>query len=243
MVKFHILTIFPEIFSCYFNESIISRAEKKQLVKINIYNLRNFTRDKHKTVDDRPYGGGPGMVMMIKPIYKAVFKILSKKFRFEDLKQLKKIKKYKSTTKIILFSAKGKKFDQKMAKKLSKLEDLIMICGRYEGVDERVAEHIADYKISMGNYILTGGELPAMIVVDAVSRLIPGVIRTESLKDESFSFREGDLLVEYPQYTRPEIFYPNPKNKKVFWRVPKILLSGNHKKIKEWREKNRKLIS
>ena len=210
MIKFNIITIFPDIFQSYFNESIIKRAQEKKLVNIKIHNLRDFTDDKRNTVDDHPYGGGPGMVMMVEPIFKAV-----KKFsrvagsRFAGKK-----------TKVILFSPKGKKFDQKMAKKFSKLDNLIMICGRYEGVDERVAKYIADEEVSVGDYVLTGGEIPAMIIVDAVSRLIPGVLG----KHESLEEIKGS----YPVYTRPEKF-----NK---WSVPATLLSGDHKKIDEWRK-------
>jgi len=204
MIKFDIITIFPDIFKSYFNESIIKRAQNKKLIKINIHNLRDYTTDKHKTVDDKPYGGGPGMVMMVEPIYKTVKKI-----------------KGKSKAKVILFSAKGKKFNQKMAQKFSKLDRLIMICGHYEGVDERVAKHIADEEISIGDYVLTGGEIPAMIVTDAVTRLIPGVLgKKESLEE---------IKGSYSVYTRPEDF-----NK---WKVPKVLLSGNHKKIEELRKK------
>ncbi len=204
MIKFDIITIFPDIFKSYFNESIIKRAQNKKLIKINIHNLRDYTIDKHKTVDDKPYGGGPGMVMMVEPIYKAVKKI-----------------KGKSKAKVILFSAKGKKFNQKMAQKFSKLDRLIMICGHYEGVDERIAKYIADEEISIGDYVLTGGEIPAMIVTDAVTRLIPGVLgKKESLEE---------IKGSYPVYTRPE--------KLKDWQVPKILLSGNHKKIEEWRKK------
>ncbi|MCK4781314.1 tRNA (guanosine(37)-N1)-methyltransferase TrmD [Candidatus Parcubacteria bacterium] len=221
MIKFDIITIFPEIFNSYFNESIIKRAQKKKLIKINIHNLRDFTVDKHKTVDDRPYSGGAGMVFKVEPIYKAVKKI--------------KTKSKKQNTKVILFSAKGKKFNQKIAKKFSKFNQIILICGRYEGVDERVVKYIADEEISIGEYVLTGGELPAMVVVDTVSRLIPDVIKPESLKQESFS----DFL-EYPQYTRPEIFL---SKKSVKWRVPKILLSGDHKKIEQWRKKHQKAIA
>ena len=216
-MKFNIITIFPEIFNSYFNESIIKRAQKRKLINIKIHNLRDYTNDKRKTVDDMPYGGGPGMVMMVEPIYKAV----------------KKLKKEKNT-KVILFSPKGKKFDQATAKRFSKLDNLIMICGRYEGVDERVAKYIADEEVSIGDYVLTGGEIPAMIVVDAVTRLIPGVIAKESLNEESFSIKKQKDLAnenyEYPQYTRPEVF-----NKT--WSVPKVLLSGDHKKIEEWRKR------
>jgi len=222
-MKFDIITIFPEIFDSYFNESIIKRAQKKKLVNIKIHNLRDYTDDKHKSVDDKPYGGGPGMVMKVEPIFKAVNKLSRVAgSRFAGKK-----------TKVILFSPKGKKFDQKMAKRFSKLDRLIMICGRYEGVDERVAKYIADEEISVGDYVLTGGEIPAMIIVDAITRLIPGVIALESLKEESFTekskFQISNAKYEYPQYTRPEKFQK--------WRVPKILLSGNHKKIEEWRNR------
>jgi tRNA (guanine37-N1)-methyltransferase len=206
-MKFDIITIFPKIFESYFSESIISRAQKKGLIKINIHNLRDYTSDKFQRVDDSPYGGGPGMVMMVEPIYKAIQKI-------------KKTKK----TKVILFSTKGKKFDQKMAKSFSKLDKLIMICGRYEGVDERVAQYIVDEEVSTGDYVLTGGEIPAMIVVDAVSRFIPGVLG----KHESLEEIKGS----YPVYTRPESIIINKKKRT----VPKVLLSGNHKKIEEWRK-------
>lgn len=214
-MRFDIITIFPKIFDSYFNESIVKRAQKKNLVQINIYNLRDYTFNKHKTVDDRPYGGGSGMVLMVEPINQAV----------KDIKKKFKAKKKK----IILLSAKGKKLDQKMARGFSKLDQLILISGRYEGVDERVAKYIADQEVSIGDYILTGGELPVMVLLDAVTRLIPGVIAKESLKEESFS---KDKNIEYPHYTRPERIKINKKERK----VPKVLLSGNHKKIKEWRE-------
>jgi tRNA (guanine37-N1)-methyltransferase len=212
-MRFDIITIFPDIFDSYFNESIIKRAQKKKIAKIKIHNLRDFSEDKRRTVDGRPYGGGSGMVLMAEPIYQAV-------------KAIKKKKK----SKIILLSAKGKKFGQKTAERFSKLEQMIIICGRYEGVDERVAKYLTDEEISIGDYVLTGGELPAMIVVDAVSRLLPGAIAKESLAEESFS---RERFLEYPHYTRPEELLMNGKKRK----VPKILLSGNHKKIKEWREK------
>ena len=221
-MRFEIITIFPNIFKSYFSESIIKRAQKKGLVKIDIHNLRDYTSDKHKSVDDSPYGGGPGMILKIEPIYKAICSILrNPKSKILNPKQIQNSKLPKSKTKIILFSPKGKKFDQKMAKRFSKLDQLIMICGRYEGVDERVAKYIADEEISVGDFILTGGEIPAMIVVDAVSRFIPGVLG----KNESLEEIKGS----YPVYTRPEKFGK--------WQVPKILLSGNHKKIEEWRKK------
>jgi len=213
-MKFDIITIFPQIFDFYFSESIIKRARDKGLIKIKIHNLRDYANNKYHRVDDSPYGGGPGMVMMAEPIYKAVLKLKTRKLK----------------TKVILFSAKGKKFDQKMAKSFSKLDKLIMICGRYEGVDERVAEYIADEEISVGDYILTGGEIPAMIVVDAVIRFIPGVLG----KHESLEEIKGS----YPVYTRPVSVILNKKKRN----VPLVLLSGDHKKIKEWRRKDKKRL-
>lgn len=222
MLTFEIITIFPEIFCSYLKESLIKKAIKKKLIEINIYDLRKWTTDRHKTVDDKPYGGGLGMVLKVEPIYKAV-------------KELNSLKKRKS--KVILFTPRGKKFNQKTAYQLSKSKRIIMICGRYEGVDERVAKHIADLKLSIGNYDLMGGELPAMVVVETVSRLIPGVLGKPELLKERITEKKG--FIEYLQYTRPEIFEPK---KSIKWKVPKILISGNHKKIEEWRKKHRKII-
>ena len=231
-MRFDIITIFPNIFDSYFNESIIKRAQKRKLIKINIHNLRDFTKDKHKTVDDKPYGGGFGMVLMVEPIYKAVKKIKSK---------ILKSKK----SKIILLSAKGKKFNQKMAQKFSKLDQIIIISGRYEGVDERVAKYVADEEISIGDYILTGGEIPAMILVDTIARLIPGTIADGSLEEESFTKNDSPRFAgeagkykEYPHYTRPEKIKIDGKER----HTPKILLSGNHKKIKDWQERLTKIF-
>jgi len=221
MIQFDMITIFPEIFDSYFKESIIKRAQKRKLIKIKVHNLRDFASDNHKTVDDRPYGGGAGMILKVEIIFKAIKRIVQKNKKIEEKQR-----------KIILLSAKGKKFDQKMARRLSKLKQIIFICGRYEGVDERVAKHIADEEISIGDFVLTGGEIPSMVVLDAVSRLIPGVIKKESLKEESFSVG----LKEYPQYTRPEVF-KSEKNKRS-WKVPRVLLSGHHKKIKDWQNKH-----
>jgi len=207
-MKIDIITIFPEMFQGPFDESLIKRAQEKGLVEIRIHNLRKWTEDKHKTVDDRPYGGGPGMIMMIEPLDKA----------------LKKLKQKNS--KVILLTPQGKVFKQKTAMRFAKLSHLILLCGHYEGVDERIREHLVDEEISIGDYVLTGGELPAMVLVDTVVRLIPGVVgKQESLEEESFSKN----LLEYPQYTRPEKY----RN----WPVPKVLLSGHHKEIKIWREK------
>ena len=218
MIRFDIITIFPEIFDSYFKESIIQRAQEKRLIKIKAHNLRNWATDRHKTVDDRPFGGGIGMVMKIEPIFRAV----------EALKRKTKSEKRK----IILFTPRGKKFNQKMAYRFSKLNHLILICGRYEGVDERVAKYIADEEISIGDYVLMGGELPAMVVIEAVARLIPGVLGKPQLLKERVTKTKG--FIEYPQYTRPEVFRK--------WRVPKVLLSGHHKKIAEWRKKHQKII-
>ena len=237
-MKFNIITIFPKIFDSYFNESILARARKEKLIEINVHNLRDYAKDKHKTVDDTPYGGGAGMVFKIEPIYKALVKIVGKnklKCFKKGIKNQKLRIKNNSKTKIILLSAKGKRFDQAMAKRFSKLDKLILICGRYEGIDERVAKYLADEEISVGDYILTGGEIPAMTIVDSVSRLIEGVVgNKESIKEESFSKKD---YLEYPHYTKPEFFSPD---KKTNWKVPEVLLSGNHQKIGEWREKSSK---
>lgn len=236
-MRFQIITIFPEIFNSYFNESILKRAQKNNIIDINIYDLRQWTTDKHKTVDDSPYGGGAGMVMKIEPIYKALkalkSQITNSKFQSRAL-----------GTKFILLSAKGKTWNQQMAKKYSKLDNIILICGRYEGVDERVKK-LVDEEISIGDYVMTGGEIPAMAIVDSITRLLPGALgNAESAKSESHS--ESGVL-EYPQYTRPEVFSAKGavpasggerKPKKM--RVPKVLLSGNHKEIEKWREKHKK---
>jgi len=188
------------------NYGIIGQAIKKGLVKIEAVDLRNFTENKHKTVDDRPFGGGPGMIMMVGPIDRAIASFGKKQ-------------------KIILLSPQGKTLTQKKAKELSKLKEIVLICGRYEGVDERIREHLIDEEISIGDYVLSGGEIPAMALVDAVIRQVPGVLgEKESLKDESF---ENDSL-DHPQYTQPREY----KDQK----VPEILLSGDHAKIKAWRK-------
>ena len=223
-MTFHILTIFPEMFSGYFGSSMLKRAQENKKIKINVVNLRDFTKDKHHIADDNAYGGVSGMVMKVEPIYRAVEAIN------------KKTKKQKNKkTRIILLSAKGKVLTQEKVRELSKYKHLVLIAGHYKGVDERVADYIADEELSVGEYVITGGELPAMIVVDALSRMIPGVIGKEASK-EGESFSKG-VIYEHPVYTRPEIFEPK---KGVKWRVPKVLLSGNHKKIEEWRQKHRK---
>ena len=209
-MRIDIITIFPKMFSAVLDESIIKRAQAKGKVKIFTHDLRNFTLDKHRKVDDRPFGGGSGMIIQAEPVFRAV----------EAVK-----KKIKGKSKVILLCPQGKRFNQDYASKLSKCAGLIFICGHYEGVDERVRLHLADEEISIGDYLLTGGELAAMVVVDSVVRLIPGVLGDKnSLNFESF---EGNLL-EYPQYSRPAKFRK--------WAVPEILVSGAHDKINAWRK-------
>jgi tRNA (guanine37-N1)-methyltransferase len=211
-MKIDFVSIFPEMFNAYFGESIMKRAVAKRLIKIKEHDLRKWATGKHHKVDDRPFGGGPGMVMMVEPFAEAI--------------KFLKAKNSKLEVRVILMAASGKTFTHKDAVRLSKYKHLIFLCPRYEGVDARV-EKFVDEKISIGDYVLTGGELPAMVVADAVVRHIPGVLgKAESLSEESHTI-EG--VTEYPQYTRPEIF------KKI--KVPAVLLSGNHKKIAEWRKK------
>lgn len=216
-MKFEIITIFPKIFDAYFSESIIKRAQTAGLIDIKVHNLRDYAPDKHKTVDDTPYGGGAGMVLKIEPIYGCLKEI---KDQIQPAAGGRN-----QETRTILFSAKGKRYTQRDAERLSRYGSLILLCGRYEGVDERVAENLCDEEISLGDFVLTGGEIPAMAVVDSVTRLIPGVLgNSESARIESHS-EEGYL--EYPQYTKPEDF--------LGWKVPDVLLSGNHGEIARWR--------
>ncbi|MEO8581236.1 MAG: tRNA (guanosine(37)-N1)-methyltransferase TrmD [Patescibacteria group bacterium] len=214
-MKFTILTLFPEFFSTPFSESILKRAqaktdEKEPSIEISTLNIRDFATDKHKMTDDHPYGGGPGMVMKVEPI---------------DL-ALQNVKKSSKKTLTILTSAKGQMFTQQKAVEYSKYDELIIICGHYEGVDERVAEHLIDEEIRIGDYVMTGGEPAAIVIVDAVTRLLPNVLGNElSTVQESHS--EPGYL-EHPQYTRPEEYKG--------WKVPEILLSGHHAKIEEWKK-------
>ena len=224
-MKYEILTIFPDILDSYINKGMIRIAQEKKKIKIKTHNLRDFAVDNHGSVDDRPYGGGPGQVMMVEPIYKA-------------LKKIRRLKK----SKVILLSAKGKTWNQQMAQKLSKQDQLIFICPRYEGHDERIKKFV-DEEIAIGDYVLTGGELGALVIIDSTARLIPGVLgKIESLDNESHT-TAGYL--EYPQYTRPEVFtYKHKKKESGFitkkLKTPPVLLSGHHKKIEEWRKKNSK---
>lgn len=218
-MKIQILTIFPEMFTPL-NLSIMQRAQKQGVVEIEVHNLRNWTDDSRKTVDDKPFGGGPGMVMMVEPIYRALADLRK---RAADEGQTEPY--------VILTSAKGASFDQTKAQALVHKENIIIICGHYEGVDERVAEHLIDEEISIGSYVLTGGELPAMVMVDAITRLIPGVLgNMESLADESFN---SAGYKERPHYTRPAVFTTNEGEE---WGVPDVLTSGNHAQIEEWRK-------
>lgn len=205
----HILTIFPEAFTPL-NISILKKAQKEGRVVIHIHNLRDWTTDKHRTTDDRPYGGGKGMIMKIEPVFKA----------------LEKLKQESPKAHTILLSPQGQTFNQPKAQKLTDYQSLIFICGHYEGVDERIRQHLMDEEISIGNYVLTGGEIPAMVLTNAVVRLLPGVLDPETIQQESFA--TGEDLFDYPHYTRPEEFQG--------WKVPEVLLSGNHGGIKEWRK-------
>jgi len=234
-----IITIFPEIFDFYLKQSLISKAQAKGVVEIKAHQLRDFTDDKHQTVDDKPFGGGRGMVLKFEPLCKAL----------QTLTNSKK-QKTNNKRKVILFSPRGKKFTQKMATNWAKQNQLIFICGRYEAIDERVAKKLATDVVSIGDYVLMGGELPALVVIESVVRLLPGAVgNSESLIGERITKTGG--FVEYPQYTRPEVVCidekgracpPNSSAKQKCWRVPKVLLSGNHKNINEWRAKNSKII-
>jgi tRNA (guanine37-N1)-methyltransferase len=210
-MRFHIVTIFPEFFSGPFDHGVVARAKASGLLDIRVQDLRHWTYDRHKTVDDRPFGGGEGMLLKAQPLFEAVEAILPERTPGQ---------------RVVLLSAQGRRLTQAVAREYAALDDLVLICGRYEGVDERVAEHLADEELSVGDFVLSGGELAAAMVVDAVSRLIPGVLGNEdSSRNESFS--EGDGFLDCPQYTRPAEFRG--------WKVPDVLLGGNHEEIKRWR--------
>lgn len=216
-MKIDVLTIFPKMFESPLAESIVKRAKDNGLVKINFHDIRKWTKDKHKTVDNKQFGGGAGMVMMVEPIYKAI-------------KELKR-----KSTHVILLSAKGKLYKQKNAIELSNRMHLIIICGHYEGIDHRVYENLANEVFSIGNFILTGGEIPAMAIIDSIVRLIPGVVgNEESIKGESYS-DEDNKVKQYPVYTRPEVFETDEGEK---WEVPKTLTSGDHNEIEKWRKEH-----
>ena len=204
-MKFDVLTLFPEMFDTL-NQSIIGKAKEKELIDINLINIRDFSKDKHKKVDDTPYGGGAGMVIRPDVVYDAYKSIEDK------------------DAKVIYMSPQGKILNQKKVEDLSKQKHLIILCGHYEGIDQRVLDKIVDEEISIGDYVLTGGEIPAMVLIDSISRYVEGVINQESIEEESFS----NGLLEYPQYTRPEVFEGE--------KVPEILLSGHHENIEKWRK-------
>ena len=214
---FHVLTIFPEFFRGPFEHGVVARAAESGKVEIRIHNLRDWTADRHKTVDDRPFGGGEGMLLKPEPIFAAVETIFPERARDER----------DPRRRVVLLSAQGRKFDQAAARRLSGAAELLLICGRYEGVDERVAEHLAEEELAIGDYVLSGGELAAAIVVDVIARLIPGVLgNADSAVFESFEGGPG--VLDCPQYTRPADFRG--------WRVPEVLLSGNHEQIRSWRK-------
>jgi tRNA (guanine37-N1)-methyltransferase len=209
-LHFQILTIFPDFFTGPFQHGVVAKAAEAGLIQIQIHDLRNWTNDRHRTVDDRPFGGGEGMLLKPAPIFEAVESIWPERTPGKRL---------------VLLSAQGQRFDQEAARRLSQYKELFLICGRYEGVDERVAEHLADEELSIGDFVLSGGELAAALVVDCVSRLLPGVLGNEdSALQESFSHKD---LLDCPQYTRPADFRG--------WKVPEVLLSGNHEEIRRWR--------
>lgn len=225
-IVFHILTAFPGVITNYFHESLFARAQKRNLVQVHLYDLRDYadvavgntTSFARRTIDDRPYGGGAGMVLKIGPIFRAI----------ADIKKniLKKYKQKKKRIRVLLPSTRGAVFDADCARRLSRYDHLIFICGRYEGVDERVADYLADEEISIGSFILSGGELAAAIITEATARFLPGFLGNE----QSLEQVQGS----YPSYTRPDVFHP-ADHLKASWRVPKVLLSGNHEDIRRWR--------
>ena len=212
-MRFDVLTLFPEMFMPL-QKSILERAQKNGNIDINLINIRDFSKDKHKKVDDTPYGGGAGMVIRPDVVYDAYNSVENRE-----------------NAKVIFLSPQGKTLNQQKVEELSKQEHLILLCGHYEGIDQRVLDKIVDEEISIGDYVLTGGELPSMVLIDAVSRYVDGVLNIESIKEESFS----NNLLEYPQYTRPETFLDE--------KVPEVLISGHHENIRKWREEQSKIIT
>ncbi len=212
-MQFDVLTLFPEMF-IPLQKSILERAQKNGNININLINIRDFSKDKHKKVDDTPYGGGAGMVIRPDVVYDAYNSIENRE-----------------NAKVIFLSPQGKTLNQQKVEELSNQEHLILLCGHYEGIDQRVLDKIVDEEISIGDYVLTGGELPSMVLIDAVSRYVDGVLNKESIKEESFS----NNLLEYPQYTRPETFLDE--------KIPEVLISGHHENIRKWREEQSKIIT
>ena len=229
-MTFHIITLLPEVFDAYFKESIIGKAIKKRLIKVKFYDLRDFSKDKkHKRVDEKAYGGGPGMVLGVEPLVRAIEKATARQTGSRGKIQgtaRQTGSRDKRQVKIILLAPGGRQFDNKIAQNLTKYKDIVLIAGRYEGVDERIKKVFRVEEVSIGPYVLTGGEIPAMVVVDAVSRQIKGVLgKNESLEEKRYG-------VGVPAYTRPEVFKHKGKN----YKVPKVLLSGDHKEIAAWRK-------
>src|SRR5882724_7485237 len=236
-MRFDLITIFPEFFAGPLEHGIVRKAREAGLIEIHVQDLREFTKDKHRTVDDRPFGGGEGMVLKPEPLFEAVEHLLG-----DSMGDAATKRELDSRTAIVLLSAAGRRFTQAMARRYARLERIVFICGRYEGVDERVAEHLATEEISIGNFVLSGGELPAMLVVDAVARLIPGALGNEaSSQNESFSATEdssgdtshqpratGHAILDYPHYTRPAEYRG--------WSVPEVLIGGNHAEVAKWRK-------
>jgi len=233
-MRFDLITLFPEFFVGPLDYGIVRRARETQLTHVNIQDLREFTKDKHRTVDDRPFGGGEGMVLKPEPLFEAVEKLLG-----HGVGDAAQLSTRDANTTIVLMSAAGRLFTQETARRYAKLERLILICGRYEGVDERVAEYLADEEISVGDYVLSGGEMPAALIVDAVTRLLPGALGNEaSTQNESFqdyaapiygpgALREREVLLDFPHYTRPAEYRG--------WKVPDVLIGGNHAEVAKWR--------
>jgi tRNA (guanine37-N1)-methyltransferase len=210
MIRFDILSVFPEMFESPLNHSILKRAQEKGMAEIHLHNIRDYAEDKHRMTDDAPYGGGGGMVMKVEPIDKALASIVPSR----------------DNALVVLLTPQGETFNQKIAEDMSRYSRIVLVCGHYEGVDERVRDHLVDREVSIGDFILTGGELSAMVIVDAVTRLVPGVLgNNESASYDSFSTG----LLEYPQYTRPGSYRD--------WQVPEVLLAGNHREIESWRKK------
>lgn len=217
-MRFHIMTLFPEIFHSYLNESIMKRAIEKEIIEVHVYNIRDFSTNKHKKVDDYPFGGGAGMLMTPQPIYDT-YKHIVETHNIEN-------------PRVVYLTPKGQVYKQEIASDLALGEDIILLCGHYEGIDQRIIDLIVTDEVSIGDYVLTGGELPALIMIDSISRLIPGVLsQNESFKEESFK----DDLLEYPHYTRPREF--------MGMKVPDVLLSGNHQNIEKWRLEESKKIT
>lgn len=229
-MKFTVLTLFPEMFAAISEHGITSRALKQGLIELDTVNPRLFTEDKHRTVDDRPFGGGPGMLMLIEPLRKALASVMpSQDLQGSSVTSADDGEKV-SNPKVVYLSPQGSVFDQAMAKRLAKEDALILIAGRYEGLDQRFIDHFVDEEISVGDFVVSGGELPAMTVIDAVSRCLPGVLgHAQSAQEDSFF----DGLLDHPQYTRPEVYPLEGEEQK----VPDVLLSGNHQKIRRWRLK------